>query len=132
MFFLKADTIRKIRHFNCGFCQDYLSALKKQLSVDKLDKRELMVIGCGHWSCIKPYKGKMLECSNLSPSSASSAHSSSCVRNARLSFSHIRREHRQIVWWSGHDVSLFLFIDPCAFRYDLKHLSLLCSAATWA
>ncbi|KAG0146536.1 hypothetical protein CROQUDRAFT_44230, partial [Cronartium quercuum f. sp. fusiforme G11] len=45
-----------IRHFSCGFCQEYLLALKKQLSVDKLGSKELFIIGCGHWSVIKPYK----------------------------------------------------------------------------
>ncbi|EGG01626.1 uncharacterized protein MELLADRAFT_66932 [Melampsora larici-populina 98AG31] len=45
-----------IRHFNCGFCQDYLIATKDRMSKEKLGDREIIVIGCGHWSVIKPYK----------------------------------------------------------------------------
>lgn len=45
-----------IRHFNCGFCQDYLMAIKDRLNKEKLGDREIIVIGCGHWSTIKPYK----------------------------------------------------------------------------
>ncbi|KAH9811051.1 AhpC/TSA antioxidant enzyme-domain-containing protein [Melampsora americana] len=45
-----------IRHFNCGFCQDYLIELKERLTQEKLKEKELIVIGCGHWSTIKPYK----------------------------------------------------------------------------
>ncbi|EGG01628.1 uncharacterized protein MELLADRAFT_75587 [Melampsora larici-populina 98AG31] len=45
-----------IRHFNCGFCQDYLIAIKDKMSKEKLGDREIIVIGCGDWSIIKPYK----------------------------------------------------------------------------
>lgn len=50
-----------IRHFLCGYCQDYLVALKQRLLREDgdsiLDKdKKMVVIGCGHWSVIKSYK----------------------------------------------------------------------------
>ncbi|KAI8443749.1 hypothetical protein BY996DRAFT_3204151 [Phakopsora pachyrhizi] len=45
-----------IRHFLCGYCQDYVSALKGQFSVEKLKDRRILIIGCGNWTSIKPYR----------------------------------------------------------------------------
>ncbi|KAH9459727.1 hypothetical protein MJO29_003693 [Puccinia striiformis f. sp. tritici] len=47
-----------IRHFLCGYCQDYLTALKDKVS----DNHKIIVIGCGHWSVIKSYKELLVDC----------------------------------------------------------------------
>jgi len=46
-----------IRHFHCGMCQDYLSAIVAQVKPEVLSSSnvKLLVIGCGEWGLIKPY-----------------------------------------------------------------------------
>jgi len=51
-----------IRHFLCGFCQDYLVALKQKLADKPLTEKKIIVIGCGHWSVIKSYKELLGDC----------------------------------------------------------------------
>jgi hypothetical protein len=45
------------RHFLCGYCQDYLAALKGLVRQQPIGDKKIIVIGCGHWSVIKSYKG---------------------------------------------------------------------------
>ncbi|KAA1090515.1 hypothetical protein PGT21_003861 [Puccinia graminis f. sp. tritici] len=51
-----------IRHFLCGYCQDYLAALKGLVSQQPIGDKKIVVIGCGHWSVIKSYKELLGEC----------------------------------------------------------------------
>ncbi|OAV89546.1 hypothetical protein PTTG_28660 [Puccinia triticina 1-1 BBBD Race 1] len=45
-----------IRHFLCGYCQEFLVALKQQVEQNPIGDKQIIVIGCGHWSVIKSYK----------------------------------------------------------------------------
>ncbi|GAA5978771.1 hypothetical protein JCM11641_006172 [Rhodosporidiobolus odoratus] len=47
-----------IRHFFCGFCQDYISYLTTHISASALSTSnvKLSIVGCGDWKLAGPYK----------------------------------------------------------------------------